>query len=91
VKKFYTKSTGSKVIFMDGGNVVEDNVEIRSLSYTNTDMVALWTVSIEKESLGVAFSSRHNAQSVKEESHAKTSWETRSAETSQDLPSMVRF
>lgn len=68
---FYTKTTGAEVILMDGGSVVEDNVQIRSLSHSYADLVALWSVSADRAPLSAAPSARQNARIVKGENHAK--------------------
>lgn len=65
--------------------MVEDNTQIRSLSHSYADLVALWTVSSDRAPLSTAPSARQNAQIVKREDHTKPSRD-RSPLDFQDIP-----
>ncbi|CZR70204.1 uncharacterized protein PAC_20105 [Phialocephala subalpina] len=62
VKNFYTKTAGTQAMFIDGGSVVREDTEIRTLNHLKTDLVVLWTVSAEREVLGETTASRQNAK-----------------------------
>lgn len=70
---------------MDGGTVVRDDTQIRSLSHDYADLVALWTVSSERGPLSAASSARRNAQIVKEDG-TKPLVDARSTFVLHDIP-----